>query len=312
LDRARWQCQNPEGGSDGYFAKLYANDDGQNSDLLMQGVNTYGMCTDNAQATVCLDYIHDVTQSGRPDGALMSFDYPDGCWAYGAGGADGGFGCTEGTFDGDFLGWKFYDGEILDTIDPPTPTSAWQTVCFSEHLYSSPDRLAFGWVGGQPFISPPAPNGGDVNNIGLDNVGLALAGSGYVHVDVDPDTLNPKSKGKWITVYIKPAKSYCGYPDPESFKIVSLQYVYDYYPQGEILETAIDADKCEYDYDEKEWVCKFPRSAVIDETEAVCEGDQKDYLQIGVAYQANGAVFVGQDHIRYLKDQLDTYCHSYK
>jgi hypothetical protein len=310
LDRARWHCAAQYGGSDGQWARLHANNGGGNTDLLMQGVETYNLCTHNVGVQVCLDYISDVDTNSQPNGGLLSFSYPGGCWRYAAGPGGGLDGCNDSStsYEGNFQGWYYQDGSQLASIHPGWDTwGKWRRgVCFSAPVSSYPDFLAFGWTAGQPFNGGYTPDEA-VNHVGIDNVGLALAGSGYVHVDVDPDTLNPKSKGKWITAYITPAETYCGYPDPESFKIVSLQYLYDYQPQGEILETAIDADKCEYD--DGVWTCKFPRSAVIYQTEEECEGDQKDYLQIGVAYQADGAVFVGQDHIRYLKDQLDTYCH---
>lgn len=113
-------------------------------------------------------------------------------------------------------------------------------------------------------------------------------------VDVDPDTLNRKSKGKWVTVYIElPAAYDVNEIKVDTVKIVSVNGVPLEEPlQAEAKPTAIG----DYDLDgAPDLMVKFSRAGLI---QAVSPGQ---CTLIVKGELNNGAVFESSDTIRVIK-----------
>ena len=162
--------------------------------------------------------------------------------------------------------------------------------------------LAFGWIGGYQG----GVTGGDTNaQVALDNVSLFVS-MFDAGIDVDPDTLNPDSKGKWITAYISLPECFDVYDVNDNVKINKLEFI-----GGDSTGTlgsgdSIFADKCEVQddgYGGYLLMCKFPRDEVIDTAEGLT--NQTDMLKIrvrGTMYDGRPVAFSGLDTIRYLSD----------
>jgi hypothetical protein len=108
-------------------------------------------------------------------------------------------------------------------------------------------------------------------------------------VDVDPDVLNPRSNGKWVTGYIELPNGY----DPASIDVSTV-----------MLNEAVPADLSrasvgDYDLDGvPDLAVKFARSAVID---SLPNGEA---VEVCVTGQVGGETFAGKDTIRVLMPRL--------
>ena len=96
-------------------------------------------------------------------------------------------------------------------------------------------------------------------------------------IDIDPDTLNLASKGKWITCYIWL---------PEEYNVARID------PNSVLLENAVQAESLRVDEEQQVAVAKFSRSTVqgilnIGRVELTITGQLTD-----------GTVFEGTDVIR--------------
>lgn len=105
-------------------------------------------------------------------------------------------------------------------------------------------------------------------------------------INVDPDTLNSKSKGKWITVYITLASGY----DVNNIAIdtVKLNGEVSAAPKYEILD--INNDNC------LDLMVKFDRASVKD---FIVESLEFDTFTISITGELNeGIIFEGTDIIK--------------
>lgn len=97
-----------------------------------------------------------------------------------------------------------------------------------------------------------------------------------VNIDIDPDTLNPESKGCWITCYIRLGESY---------------NVVDIDPESLMLQDQIAADRMWFDEQEQVAMAKFSRSAV----QAILEPGSTELTLTGALI--DGTIFEGKDTI---------------
>lgn len=99
-------------------------------------------------------------------------------------------------------------------------------------------------------------------------------------VDIEPDTLNLKSKGKWITCYIWL---------PEDYDVA------DIVPHSVLLESQIEAHWIWFDQDEQVAIAKFSRSQVQDVQDTLSIGE----VELTISGELNdGTRFEGSDTIR--------------
>ena len=110
-------------------------------------------------------------------------------------------------------------------------------------------------------------------------------------IDIDPDTLNPKSNGKWITCYIEVPSGY---------------NVTDINRSSILLNGNLSAESKWFSVGDHDGdgiadvMVKFDRQAVIDMVEP------GDSVEMTVTFKINGVDFSGTDHIRVLdKEKKD-------
>ena len=124
----------------------------------------------------------------------------------------------------------------------------------------------------------PTPHRGDADGYDLDAVG-AFYPSTYALIDIDPDTLNLKSKGKWITCYIQL---------PEGFNVEEIDV------NTVRLEDNIPAEWG--DIQDGVLMVKFDRATVIEyirDVLGVTEGE----VTLTVTGRVAGTLFIGTDTI---------------
>jgi len=124
----------------------------------------------------------------------------------------------------------------------------------------------------------PTPHRGDADGYDLDAVG-AFYPSTYALIDIDPDTLNLKSKGKWITCYIQL---------PEGFNVEEIDV------NTVLLEYEIPAEWG--DIQDGVLMVKFDRATVIEyirDVLGVTEGE----VTLTVTGRVAGTLFIGTDTI---------------
>jgi len=146
-------------------------------------------------------------------------------------------------------------------------------------LVSLPEALT--WVLYVQIVdtTDPNPHRGDADGYDLDAVG-ALYPSTWALIDIDPDTLNLKSKGNWITCYIQL---------PEGFNVADIDV------NTVLLEHEIPA---EWGYlQDGVLMVKFDRATVIEyirDVLGVTEGE----VTLTVTGRVAGTLFVGTDTTR--------------
>jgi len=126
---------------------------------------------------------------------------------------------------------------------------------------------------------------GDANFVLMDDlVTNAPDGSGPIQatIDFDPDTLNRKSKGKWVTVYIELQEGF----DVNDIDVVTI-LLNGALPRAESSPTEVSDDGI--------LMVKFDRAAVID---AISEGPSVDITITGELF--DGTSFEGFTEIRAL------------
>jgi N-acetylneuraminic acid mutarotase len=141
------------------------------------------------------------------------------------------------------------------------------------------------WAGNGAYIF----GGEDSNRIDLDEI--VWFSDHDVHMDIDPDTLNLRSKGEWITAYIELPEGF----DLENIDISSLHL------NGTVPAEALPTCVGDYDNDGvADLMVKFDRTAVADYIRAnVAFTDT--FMTITLVLTGNlvgGAPFQGTDAIR--------------
>ncbi|MBI2060864.1 MAG: hypothetical protein HYT87_13940 [Nitrospirae bacterium] len=105
-----------------------------------------------------------------------------------------------------------------------------------------------------------------------------------VGLDVDPDTLNFKSEGKWITAYLSA---------PQGADLVASQTKF----QGTIA-----ADSVKWEEGGGKWEAKFPRSLVIDLLKDIRGWELDGFMKVFVSTPSGDKMYWGDDKIRILED----------
>jgi len=174
-----------------------------------------------------------------------------------------------------------YEDGVDPDLNPPRPIEI--------SLDGSKDILLYG------FASPATPIGdGSVSIIPEEEV--------LASVDVNPDTLNLKSNGEWVTAYIEL---------PEGYELNMIISVVLRVPTGEDTYTLVKMEESpstvgDYDGDGiGDLMIKFDRSMVIAAlgAEDVVDGSQgnDDEVTLTISGVVSNTVFAGQDIIRVKK-----------
>ncbi|MBI2059873.1 MAG: hypothetical protein HYT87_08895 [Nitrospirae bacterium] len=106
-----------------------------------------------------------------------------------------------------------------------------------------------------------------------------------VGLDVDPDTLNFKSEGKWITAYLSA---------PQNAGLLATTTKF----QGTVV-----ADRVEWQAEGGgRWAVKIPRSLVIDLLKGIRGWELDGLMKVFVSAEAGQTMYWGDDKIRILED----------
>lgn len=192
-----------------------------------------------------------------------------------------------GTVDfNDVYNIRGIEGEFGTPISGPAGVNN----IFLNPMFVDPGARDFHLQVGSPCLTA-SETGGEIGAYGAPNVCILPA-----TIDIDPDTLNLKSKGKWVTGYIE---LFAGFSvadiDRSTILLDGLIPV-----DSKWIEQPLDSVIGDYDDDGiPDLMVKFDRQILIDylEGQGVADGDA---VTITVTGEVTGIAFVGTDTIRVL------------
>ena len=172
-------------------------------------------------------------------------------------------------------------------------------VCRSFALNDDYVAVAIGWAGGYGGGAQSTT----IDQVALDNVSLFVS-EFEAAIDVDPDTLNPKSEGKWITVYFDLPDCY----DPADVNsddvwIDKLSFIGGD-STGTLPSDVLPAEKCELQDGGTTLMCKFSRGKLIYKAEGLwAQSDALAIRVVGTLFDSSAVHFTAYDVISYLDDK---------
>jgi hypothetical protein len=289
--------------ADGYYAEEQPNG---SRDLLFQGFPVAGTCAvDGTIVTVCYDYINQNNAGNQAFYAVMGLVGfgANGVWNYFAnGGQPGAFPEFESNSNNSGWGYKdFLDGGVVTDHDELFAINqgfayGWTRVCHDVPINDDFAALAFGWIGGYQggvFSSS--------DQVALDNVEVFVS-KFDAELRIEPETLNPSSKGKWLMAVITLPECFSAEDVRDNVKINKLEFVGGSSTGTLGAANSIFADSCKV-LGNGNLQCKFPRDEVIETAEGLYTKTDELKIRVrGTLYDGGPVAFSGLDVIGYKVD----------